>query len=89
MIGVAKPKGSVFGQSQDNYVAIPDQTYFKIYGTAKGHQLQLSGARAATSCEEAQDEIRMLIRSYRHLRPQQDDTFAISPRTRWSRPGTR
>ena len=36
VIGVGKAKGSVFGQSQDNYVAIPDQTYFKIYGAAQG-----------------------------------------------------
>ena len=36
VVGVAKPKGSVFGQSQDSYVAIPDQTYFKIYGATKG-----------------------------------------------------
>jgi putative ABC transport system permease protein len=27
--------------------------------------------------EESEDEIRTLIRSYRHLRPQQDDTFGI------------
>jgi putative ABC transport system permease protein len=27
--------------------------------------------------EEAEDEVRTLIRSYRHLRPQQDDTFGI------------
>ena len=36
VVGVGKAKGSVFGQSQDNYVAIPDQTYFKIYGSQKG-----------------------------------------------------
>ena len=48
MIGVAKPKGSVFGQSQDNYVGIPDQTYFKIYGDRAGMQLQLRRAWTAT-----------------------------------------
>ena len=33
VIGVAKAKGSVFGQSLDNYVLIPAGTYFQIYGS--------------------------------------------------------
>jgi len=76
VIGVAEPKGSVFGQSQDNYVGIPDQTYFKIYGDRAGMQYNFA-AIDRDHLEEAEDEIRTLIRSYRHLRPQQDDTFGI------------
>ena len=76
VIGIAKAKGSVFGQSQDNFVAIPDQTYFKIYGALKGISYNFQ-ALNRDRLEEAEDEVRMLIRSYRHLRPQQDDTFAI------------
>ena len=77
VIGVAQPKGSVFGQSQDNFVAIPDQTYFKIYGSHRA-SATTSSPRDRDHLEEAQDEIRTLIRSYRHLRPQQDDTFSDS-----------
>lgn len=76
VIGVGQPKGSVFGQSQDNYVGIPDQTYFKIYGDRAGMQYNFA-ASDRDHLEEAEDEIRTLIRSYRHLRPQQDDTFGI------------
>jgi putative ABC transport system permease protein len=76
VIGVGQPKGSVFGQSQDNYVAIPVETYFKIYGDRAGMQYNFS-ALTRDRLEEAQDEIRTLIRSYRHLHPQQDDTFGI------------
>ena len=36
MIGVAKAKGSVFGQSQDAFVDIPIETYFQIYGSRTG-----------------------------------------------------
>src|SRR5262245_2849734 len=32
VVGVSKKKGSVFGQSQDNFVIIPVETYFKIWG---------------------------------------------------------
>lgn len=76
VIGVGEPKGSVFGQSQDSYVGIPDQTYFKIYGDRTGIQYNFA-AIDRDHLDEAEDEVRTLIRSYRHLRPQQDDTFGI------------
>ncbi len=76
IVGVAKTKGSVFGNSLDNFVQIPIETYYKIYGARKG-----IGYRARsfdpTYLFRAEDEIRMLLRSFRHLRPNQDDTFAI------------
>src|SRR5262249_37353583 len=34
-------------------------------------------ALSKTQMTQAQDEIRVLLRAYRHLRPQQDDNFAI------------
>jgi putative ABC transport system permease protein len=76
VVGIGKAKGSVFGQSQDNYVAIPDQTYFKIYGAMRGISYNFL-AQSRPQLEQAQDEVRSLIRSYRHLRPQQDDNFGI------------
>jgi putative ABC transport system permease protein len=76
VIGVAKAKGSVFGQSQDNYVSIPAETYFKIYGSRQGLSYNFL-ARDRSQLEQAQDEVRMLIRSYRHLRPQEDDNFGM------------
>ena len=76
VIGVARAKGSVFGQSQDNYIAIPDETYFKIYGSLKGISYNFE-ALDRDHLEEAQDEVRALVRAFRHLRPQQDDNFAI------------
>ncbi|HPQ14844.1 MAG TPA: ABC transporter permease, partial [Bryobacteraceae bacterium] len=33
VIGVAKAQGSVFGQSRDNFVMIPVQTFFKMFGS--------------------------------------------------------
>ena len=76
VIGVAKAKGSVFGQSQDNYVSIPAETYFKIYGSRQGLSYNFL-ARDRSQLEQAQDEVRMLMRSYRHLRPQEDDNFGM------------
>ena len=74
-MGVAKAKGSVFGQSQDNFLVIPVNTYFKIWGARSGMSF------AATALDhdhlaQAQEEARMLLRAYRHLRPKEDDTFS-------------
>ncbi|MGD0777278.1 MAG: ABC transporter permease [Candidatus Solibacter sp.] len=76
IVGVAKAKGSIFGQSQDNFLIIPVDTYFKIWGARNGMGF------AATALDhdhlaQAQEEARMLLRSYRHLRPKEDDTFSM------------
>ena len=76
IVGVAKAQGSVFGQSRDNFVMIPIETYFKSYGARKGIGY-MATAIDHSYLTQAQDEVRMLIRAYRHLRSQQDDTFAI------------
>jgi putative ABC transport system permease protein len=73
--GVSKAKGSVFGQSQDNFAIIPIRTYFKIWGSRGG----MNYAGLALDHEhlmQAQEEARMLLRAYRHLGPKDDDTFA-------------
>ncbi len=76
VVGVAKAQGSVFGQSRDTFLMIPIQTYFKIYGSRQG----IGYAAKAIAPEylyQAQDEIRMLMRAWRHLRPGQEDNFGI------------
>jgi putative ABC transport system permease protein len=76
VVGVAKTLGSVFGQSQDNFVMIPIESYFKTYGNRNGIRI-LAKAIAQEHLNSAQDEVRVLLRSYRHLRPGQDDNFSI------------
>jgi putative ABC transport system permease protein len=76
VIGVAKTLGSVFGQSQDNFVMIPIESYFKTYGSRDGIRM-VARAINQEHLMEAQDEARMLLRSYRHLRPGQDDNFSL------------
>src|SRR5207302_3927239 len=76
VVGVAKTLGSVFGQSQDNFVMIPIESYFKTYGNRNGIRI-VAKAAGQEHLAEAQDEIRVLLRSYRHLGPGQDDNFSI------------
>ncbi len=68
VVGVAKALGSVFGQSQDNFVMIPVESYFKTYGARNGIRL-VAKAIDQQHLIEAQDEARVLLRSYRHLGP--------------------
>jgi putative ABC transport system permease protein len=76
IVGLSKAKGSVFGQSQDNFMVIPANTYFKIWGARNG--MTFAGtAIDHDHLTQAQEEARMLLRSYRHLRPKEDDTFSM------------
>jgi len=76
VVGAAKALGSVFGSSQDNFVMIPIESFFKTYGSRNGIRL-LAKAIDQEHLIEAQDEARILLRSFRHLRPGQDDNFTI------------
>jgi putative ABC transport system permease protein len=76
VVGVAKTLGSVFGNSQDNFVMIPIESYFKTYGSHTGIRL-VAKAIDQPHLMESEDEVRVLLRSYRHLTPGQDDNFSL------------
>ena len=76
VVGVAAIQGSVFGQSKDNFVVMPIDTYFKMFSARNG--MSVFGLAADREhLFQAQDEVRMLLRAYRHIRPGEDDNFAI------------
>jgi len=76
VIGVAKTKGSVFGDSKDNFVMMPAETYFKNYGSRSG--IEFDGMAVDHGVlQQAQDEVRVALRAYRHLRPKDDDNFGM------------
>ena len=60
VVGVAKELGTVFGQSQDRFVMIPIEAYFKTYGSRNGLTL-MAKAASQEHLFEAEDEVRMLI----------------------------
>jgi len=76
VVGVAKEIGSAFGQSQDNFVYIPIQTWRKVYGSNVSMNINVQ-ALAADLMQPAEDEARMLMRARRHLAPKQDDNFGL------------
>lgn len=77
VLGVAKPKGSVFGHSRDSFALVPSESFFKMYGARRG-----IGYNAVAidngHIHEAMDEVRSLIRAWRQLKPGEEDTFGMA-----------
>jgi putative ABC transport system permease protein len=76
VVGVAKPIGTVLGQSRDKFAYIPVQTLLKIYGTNRSLSINIQ-TRGPEWMMRTQDEARVLMRARHHLRPQEPDNFAI------------
>jgi putative ABC transport system permease protein len=75
VVGVSKQKGSVLGNSQDNFIVVPVEAYFKKWGARQG-MTYYGKAIDQDHLFQAQEEARMLLRAYRHLKPGSDDTFS-------------
>ncbi len=76
VIGASKKLGSVFGQSRDNFVWVPIEMYFKMYGSRQGIGFNAI-AFDPTLLNKAQEEVRMLLRAHRHAKPGEEDNFGI------------
>jgi putative ABC transport system permease protein len=76
VVGIAKRIGNTFGQSQDNFVYIPVETWLKIYGRNTSLHINVQ-TRGAEWLERTQDEARALMRARRHLAPRDEDNFGI------------
>jgi putative ABC transport system permease protein len=73
---VAKRIGSVFGQSQDMFVHIPIQAFFKNYGFRRYISYPAQAVDHGNYFQ-AIDEVRALLRAYRHVPPGREDNFSI------------
>ena len=76
IVGVAEPKGAIFGQSQDNFIWIPITTFQKLYGARRSITIQAE-AVSMDRFEDAQDQVRLAMRNRRHLTYLKDDDFSI------------
>jgi len=76
VIGVGKPLGNVFGQSQDSYVYLPVETWMKLYGRKKSLSINIQ-ASAPELMAQTREEARVLMRARRHLGPNDTDNFGI------------
>lgn len=76
VIGMGERQGTTLGQSQDDYVVVPLPAYQKTYGSTKTIDIAVK-AGVGAQMERATDEVRVIMRSLRHDRPGEDDSFTI------------
>ncbi|MFN8003016.1 MAG: FtsX-like permease family protein [Acidobacteriota bacterium] len=80
MIGIAAPRGSSFGASQDSFIQIPLGTYAKVFGERSRSIGLLLKAKPGTelSSEEVEDLARFGLRLVRRLQPGAADNFSLT-----------
>jgi putative ABC transport system permease protein len=76
VIGVSERKGSVFGNSQDEFAMIPLPAFQHLFGSRRSLDLTVKPI-SPDRLEEAMDAARVALRVKRHLRPSADDNFGM------------
>lgn len=77
VIGVAEPQGTMFGQSMDNWVAVPLPDFLERYGAHDSLSIYAEAPGGGVVLDETMDELRLVMRVQRHLPPGQEDAFTI------------
>jgi putative ABC transport system permease protein len=77
VVGVFEKIGSVLGQDRDNFAVIPLSTYLRSRGARQSLTLEVTATGGKQIFETAQDEARVILRSRRHVRPNQQEDFFI------------
>ncbi len=77
VVGIGEKKGKLLGMSQDNYVRIPISTFHKIYGSRRSININIHTS-SQEQMEIAQEEVRTILRSRRHLSFNDKDDFSFA-----------
>jgi putative ABC transport system permease protein len=77
VIGVGESQGKMFGRSMDNWVAIPLTTFLEAYGSNQSLQILVNSGGGGAVMESVSDELRVILRTRRHLAPGAADAFSI------------
>jgi putative ABC transport system permease protein len=77
VVGVTKPKGKMFGQSQDRFVTVPVRTFQKYWTSRYSYYAYVKSVDQA-SLPLAEQEARNVMRARHHLTPGRPDNFGIT-----------
>jgi len=77
IVGLGAKKGKILGFSQDNYVRIPITTFHKLYGSRRSIDINIH-TLSPEQMEKAQEEVRTVLRSKRHLSFNDKDDFSFT-----------
>ena len=76
VVGVATKRGTFIGQNQDDFVLIPITTFNKLFGTKRYMSIFVKVENFG-SMQEAQDQVRLVLRARRNVPYDKPDDFAI------------
>jgi putative ABC transport system permease protein len=76
VVGVSEKKGSMLGQSQDQFAIIPLGQFAMLFGSRRSLDLTIK-PRDVADIVKAQDEATVALRGARRLNPKQPDNFGI------------
>jgi len=77
VIGAFESIGSVLGQDQDTFMVIPLNTYLRVRGSRNSLTLEIKAAGSQQLFQEAQDDVRVILRARRHITEGHDEDFYI------------
>ena len=81
VIGLTERQGELFGESKDNFIAIPITTYLKRF-SERWTTLSIDvETQSELTYEKTKDEVIGLMRSIRKVRPEADNDFEIVTNT--------
>jgi len=77
VIGVVERQGKMLGMSLDNLVAIPLNAFLHTYGAHDSMTIYVNAGGGGEVMDVVQDELRVIMRTRRHLAPNAPDAFSI------------
>lgn len=77
VIGVAKKQGSTFGNNRDNIAVIPYTSLLKDLDAYEENLNIMVKAKSVATLEIAMDQVRVILRAFRHVPYDKDDDFAM------------
>ena len=76
VVGVSEKKGSVFGNSQDNFAVIPLGAFQKLFGARQSLTLSVK-PKTPDMIDAAKEDAILALRVSRRLKPNQPDNFGL------------
>ncbi len=76
VVGVSEKKGSMFGNSQDEFALIPLGAFQRLFGSRRSLELTVKASHPDL-VENAMEDARVALRVKRHLRPKEEDNFGF------------
>jgi putative ABC transport system permease protein len=77
VIGVGERQGKMMGSSMDNWAAIPLTAFLRTYGFQSTLDIYVDAGGGGEVMDTVSDELRIMMRTRRHLAPGAPDSFSI------------